>query len=226
MNSVSPSQHPSPHSNLLLHAKPGTHVPAPSGPLTPKPTAVFPVSLSSYFDHIIRTGSNCTYTFGFSYIFLSVSGALYFHSGLSKAVCIYIRLLSYWEILCLYFTAVEFSLLGIFSDGNTYRQTGLWNMLWSHSCPKRICYCSEHVPLHHVTNVAVGKHTPTPCMTRGSPLSEEYDDNSKTYIYNVKIEFYFEIRSRSMTYFILVCIITLRCINCHHCWGGGKRGEE
>lgn len=84
MNSVSPSQHPSSHSNLLLHAKPGTHVPTPSGPLIPKPTAVFPISLSSYFDHIIRTGSNCTYTFGFSYIFLSVSGALYFHSGLSK----------------------------------------------------------------------------------------------------------------------------------------------
>lgn len=168
MNSVSPSQHPSSHSDLLLHAKPGAHMPAPSGPLTPKPTAVFPVSLSSYFDHIIQTGSNCTYTFGFPYIFLSVSGALCFHSGLSKAVCILILLLSYWATLCFHFTAVEFGLLGIFSDGNTNRQTGLWNILQSHSCPKCICYCSEPVPLHHVTNVAVGKHPPTPCMTGGS----------------------------------------------------------
>lgn len=55
-----------------------THGSAPSGPLTPKPTATFPVSFCTYSKNIIQAVSNCSYPFGFPYIFLSLPDAVFF----------------------------------------------------------------------------------------------------------------------------------------------------
>lgn len=192
------------------------HAPASRGPLTPQPNGVPPASLCTWSQRIIQVGSTCGSPLGFPYILPSMSGAIYSHTVLSKAVGTHIP-------FCLTesFRAVTSLQLNSACQGSstmkslTGKQTGLQNSWQARICPKSVCCCTEHVPLYRVTK------TPSHCpQTGGSPPPARRTTVKSIFCY-VKIGFDLETRTREAAcpVFISVRVVAGRRINCHHAAG-------